>query len=194
MEPRLPSYDEATKENVLFVEALERYENSADEKFKTHINIHQSHTWDDVLKEVSKVEDKYKNEDVKGFWGSIRKGFRKFGENHKAFNAWIGLLPADSHYVSTLCGGLKLIVGAAARLQDLREEICSAIVEIPYRLSETKVVLQEFQKSEALQKCSLDLYVATLKVLGHILCWYSMKATRRSPLTIQTSHQLINLR
>ncbi|KAA6409754.1 MAG: hypothetical protein FRX48_06366 [Lasallia pustulata] len=83
MGPRLPSYDEATKENALFVEALERYENSADEKFKTHINIHQSQTWDDVLKEVSNAEDKYKNEDVKGFWGSIRKGFRKFGENHQ---------------------------------------------------------------------------------------------------------------
>lgn len=132
------------------------------------------------MKEVDKVEDKYKIEGVKGFWGPLRSSFRKFGENHKAFTAWIGLLPTESHYISILCGGLKLIIGAAARLNDLREEIFRAIVEIPIQLSETKVLLEEFQKSGALQKCSLDLYVATLRVLGHVLYWYSMKAMRKN--------------
>lgn len=179
IERRLPSYDEANKEHRLFVAAIEEYESRADEKFKTHININQSHTWEEVLKEVSKVEEKYKVAGVKGFWGSLRKRFREFGENHKAFTAWTGLLPTESHYISVVCGGLKLIIGAAARLNDLRDEIFRAIVEIPLRLSETKVLLQEFQKSEALQKCSLDLYVATLKVLGHVLYWYSVKAIRK---------------
>ena len=180
-ESRLPSRDEATKEHSLFVKAIEEYESCADDKFKTHINIHNSHTWDEVLDKVSEAEEKYKVKDVKGFWGSLRNNFRKFGENHKAFNAWTGLLPTESHYVSVLCGGLKLILGAAARLHELREETFKAIVEIPLRISETKVLLEEFQKSEALQKCSLDLYVATLQVLGHVLSWYSMKATRKIP-------------
>lgn len=132
------------------------------------------------MKEVSKAEEKYKLEDVKGFWGSLRNGFRKFGDSQKALTAWIALLPTESHYLSVLCGGLKLILGAAGRLHDLREEIFAAILEIPIRLSETQVLLQEFEKSKALQNCSLDLYVATLKVLGHVLCWYSIKATRKN--------------
>lgn len=180
IERRLPSYDEANNEHRLFVAAIEEYESCADEKFKTHININQSHTWDEVLKEVSKVEEEYKVAGVKGFWGPLRKGFRKFGENHKAFTAWAGLLPTESHYISVVCGGLKLIIGAAARLNDLRDEIFRAIIEIPLRLRETQVLLQEFQKSKDLQKCSLDLYVATLKVLGHVLYWFGVKAIRKT--------------
>lgn len=51
--------------------------------------------------------------DVSGFWGKIRKGLRSFGDKDRVFDAWAGLLPQQSQYLSVLCGGLKLIFSAS---------------------------------------------------------------------------------
>lgn len=85
------------------MEATEKSESCAEERFNPHINIYQSHTLDRVLKEVSKAEEEYKVEGSKGSWSSLLNGSKRLGENHTAFNAWIGLFPK-----SVLCEPLNL--------------------------------------------------------------------------------------
>lgn len=102
-------YKEAESEKNRFFRAVDSYQSVADAKYRTEIYFQGSlHTWDEVLDEADRVARQYR--DVTGFWKKIRRGLRKFGENHSAFDAWIGLLPAQSLYCSILCGGLKLVI------------------------------------------------------------------------------------
>ena len=101
-------YKDAASEKRLFQAAIEQYEDTTkNSKYKTNIVSNATHTWEGVLAEVNAASERYN--DVSGFWGKIRKGLRSFGANNKVFDAWAGLLPTQSNYLSVLCGGLKLI-------------------------------------------------------------------------------------
>lgn len=104
-------YKDVSAEEQRFLEAMEEYERTADPKYKTRINLKETHTIEQVWAVVDSAVAKYNVEDVSGFWGSIRKAFRKLGEHNETLNGWLGLLPTESHYLSVLCGGLKMILG-----------------------------------------------------------------------------------
>jgi len=117
-------YKDAASEKRLFKAAIETYENSTQgSKYKTNIVSEATHTWEDVLAEVNAASERYN--EVSGFWGKIRKGLRRFGDNNQAFDAWAGLLPSQSQYLSILCGGLKLIFSVRASANTtLRTHVC----------------------------------------------------------------------
>jgi hypothetical protein len=136
-------YEEAESEEVRFCRAAASYERVADAKYKTHITVQGLvHTWDEVLDEVNHVAYQYK--DSSTFWGKIRKGLRKFGDNHRAFDAWLGLLPTQSHYLSSLCGGLKLVI----RVRSFAMATVEYDLTIIYRLQH---VSQRFVKASAMR-------------------------------------------
>ncbi|KAF4631369.1 hypothetical protein G7Y89_g6765 [Cudoniella acicularis] len=168
-------YKDAESERERFKLAMESYEKTtAGSKFKTDVTSNSVHTWEEVLEEINRASENYSN--VPGLWGKIRNGFRSFGKNHKAFTAWSTLLPSDSEYFSILCGGIKL---AAARMHDLRQDICDALAEIPFLLMSTRRALGVFKKSKELHRCSSALYVATIEALHHIVLWYKEKAYKK---------------
>ncbi|OJD18718.1 hypothetical protein AJ78_01255 [Emergomyces pasteurianus Ep9510] len=176
-------YIDVEAEKKRFKAAMDAYEiTTAGSKFQTDVTAKSVHTWDEVLKEVKKASDDY--DDVSGFWGKIRKGLRSFGKNNKAFEAWASLLPAQSQYFSLLCGGFKLILGAAARLHDLRTDISDALAEIPILLSSTHQALGIFRRSNDLRRSSAALYSATIAALHHIVVWYREKAMKKLRLSI----------
>lgn len=93
---------------------METYEKTTkDTKYRTNIISDATHTWEEVLAEVNAASERYN--EVPGFWGKIRRGLRSFGSNNQVFDAWAGLLPTQSNYLSVLCGGLKLIISVCAR-------------------------------------------------------------------------------
>ena len=83
------------------------------EKLKQNINITDNHTWDEVCEELKKAMLVYNEESVKGFRGFFRKSARSFGDNSSTFKSWLDFLPTESHYLSILCGGLKLVLGVS---------------------------------------------------------------------------------
>ncbi|KAJ9149747.1 hypothetical protein NKR23_g4164 [Pleurostoma richardsiae] len=117
--------------------------------------------------------------DPRGTWGRIRRAFRRVGNTKSVLEPWMQLLPSQSEYFSILCGGLKLIYTAAARLEDLREEIYRALEELPSLLSITYRAVDIFTKSERLQEASIELYVATLGLLEHIVNWFTERAAKK---------------
>ena len=168
-------YKEADVESVRFHGILRNYEKTAGTKYRTGIDLDDSHTWDEVIAKVDNVAKQY--QDRSNFWSKVRRGMKKFGENHDAFNGWLGLLPTQSNYCSIICGGLKLIITAAARFKEVRESIFNAIAEIPVLLNNTKLILQVFEDSEELHRSSSELYLSTLTALEHMVTWFQEKAT-----------------
>ncbi|EEU37989.1 uncharacterized protein NECHADRAFT_48249 [Fusarium vanettenii 77-13-4] len=165
-------YRDAEREKQRFKTAMEEYENTTQgSKFKTEVTDKCVHTWNDALTEVQRAEETYY--DASGMWGKIRKGLRSLGRNSKAFEAWASLLPSGSEYFSVLFGGFRLIfrvcTAAAARLHDLRSDICDALAEIPALLQCTHVALGIFKRSKELHQASAALYSAIIAALHHIV-------------------------
>ncbi|KAK4208819.1 hypothetical protein QBC37DRAFT_391694 [Rhypophila decipiens] len=164
-------YRDAKREKQGFQLAMEAYETTVGSKFKTEVTDKPIHTWEDVLAEVDRAQSIYS--DGSGAWGKIQKGLRRFGSNAKAFEAWAGLLPAETEYTSVLCGGLKLIFGAAARLHDLRSDIGDALAEIPDVLRTTHLAMGIFRRPKELHQASAALYTAIISAFT-TLCFETL--------------------
>ncbi|EDU42376.1 conserved hypothetical protein [Pyrenophora tritici-repentis Pt-1C-BFP] len=178
-EPSLEDfYRDVGEESLRLTQAMEEYEKviSVDGKRKKRDSVLSKnlHTWEEVLKEVEGASDRYNEPD--GIWGKIRKAFRKSADKADIASAWLALLPNQSEYFSILCGGLKLIIGAASRLNRVRDDIAKALIEIPHILSCTHRAQNIFNKSKELRQASAYLFVAIISVLQHILVYFKEKS------------------
>ena len=167
-------YSKANNESLRFQCLLRDYEKTSGIRHRTSINIDESHSWEQVLAQVDYAASAYK--DKSSLWSKVRRGMKKFGENHEAFNAWLNLLPTQSQYCSIICGGLKLVINAAARFKEVRESVFEALAEIPAQLNNTKLIVEVFKKSKELHQCSSELYISTLAALQHIVIWFQERA------------------
>ena len=93
-----------------FAEALTQYEEEADPRFRTGIDLRSLHTWDEVIKHVEAARHDYKGVEKEGTLTSIRSGLRNFYTAAPAIQAWLKLLPSTSIYGSILCGGITIIL------------------------------------------------------------------------------------
>jgi len=94
-------------------------------------------------------------------------------------------------YFSTVSGGLKLILEAAARLNKIREEIFDALYQIPTILNSIDRLLAIYKSSERLNRNSSALFVSILHAMAHILQFFHEKSLRKVVMATlqQTSFQ-----
>ena len=134
-------YGDIESDQREFLNAMELYEANAEPKYKLHVNMKETHSLDDVLRSIDEAKKNYDAKEA-GFFGSIRKAFRKLGDNESVCNTWLGLLPGDSEYFSIICGGLKMIFGVKkpqsieiSRLKDHRlQDIFGRSIKISSKL------------------------------------------------------------
>ena len=93
-----------------FHHELQGYEDGADPKYKTGIDLMSPHTWKDVMAEVEIARKKYEGVEKKGIKKKIGNGWKNFVSAAPAIEAWLELLPNNSLYGSVLCGGLTIIL------------------------------------------------------------------------------------
>ena len=168
--------DELEQETRLFTEALKSYEAEVPKKYQTGVDIDRPHSIGDVVSQIDSALKEYKNESERTVWEAVRKSFWRLSESQDALKNWMALLPSESEYMSIICGGLNLIIKAAGRIGDVRNEAFRALAELPFHLENTRESVGIFSKSDALRKCGVRLYTVTLDTLGHILKWFKKKA------------------
>ena len=78
------------------------------------MSITDNHSWEEVCEALKRGMQTYSEESTRGFRGFFRKGARNLGDNSSTFKSWLDLLPTESHYLSILCGGLKLVLGVSS--------------------------------------------------------------------------------
>ncbi|RMZ67835.1 X-Pro dipeptidyl-peptidase [Pyrenophora seminiperda CCB06] len=172
-------YRDMGEESRRLTQAMEDYEKVANRDGKKKSVLSKDlHTWSEVLQEVENASNQYNEPD--GIWGKIRKAFRKSADKADIASAWLILLPNQSEYFSILCGGLKLIIGAASRLKGVRDEIAKFLMEIPNILSCANRAQNVFKRSKALHQASASLFVATISVLEHVLVYFKEKSLKKA--------------
>lgn len=97
-------------------DALQQYERDAEPKFKTGLDLKETHTWEEVMNKVDTARDEYNGVGKEGYLNSIHNGLRNFHTAAPAIEAWLKLLPSNSIYGSVLCGGITMIL-----------EVCSLV-------------------------------------------------------------------
>ncbi|PYH99752.1 hypothetical protein BO71DRAFT_424824 [Aspergillus ellipticus CBS 707.79] len=116
-------------------------------------------------------------------------GESSLGEHSGILEGWLGLIPSESNYLSTICGGIKLVLHAASRMKDIREDILSALCDIPVILNGAQRVLGIYKVSNELRVYNDALYTATLRGLGCLLGYIRERGWKKSlkALLLQSS-------
>lgn len=96
-----------------FKEAMRMYEYNAPEKYRTGVDLDSPHSTAQLWKMVDTAVERYHSKEKDGVWGKVVHAFRKLGDGSDAVQGWLGLLPTESHYMSVVCGGLKLIISVS---------------------------------------------------------------------------------
>ncbi|KAF6230427.1 hypothetical protein HO133_004769 [Letharia lupina] len=172
-------YKQAEIQKREFIATVNKYNTVAKQSGSMQMDTNADYTWNDVLYAQESFSQERENVTSRGIKGIMYKQLRRFGDNSETFQSWLKLLPTESHYLSVLCGGLTLILGAAQQMSEIREDVRNFIEDLPSRLSKAKEYINIFQDSLQLHQCSADLYVAILSTLDDVVQTYHKHVAHR---------------
>lgn len=116
-------WDEVKEEKDKLYQEMESAQRKLASKYPSMEKVDlRSCTWPQVMRQLERAQNIYKEEKIKGSHGKIRHCLRKLGENADYFKRWVKLLPSGD-YGSSICGEtipLKLANPANATHRSLR--------------------------------------------------------------------------
>ncbi|KAI9679734.1 MAG: hypothetical protein M1817_004748 [Caeruleum heppii] len=128
-------------------------------KFK----ISATYTWDDVIREAKLAQEQYKK-DGKGLGNLGRRILRWTGDHSPAIKPWIDLVPNDKA-LTTLCGGLKIMLAAIARMSERREQIFEVISKVQDTVEHVERYRELFRNDQVLRDRAVSLYFTILQMI-----------------------------
>lgn len=166
-----------------FAEVLQTFEDDLPSKYKTRFNLHGKHNWGEVIEEASIAEMKYrKKADKESPFGRVRGFFRSLQKKSPILDSWLELLPEESEYASLICGGFKIILRAAARMDEIKEFMVKAMATIPEEVESAQLMIdynQDLDTSRRLYRKVSSLYYSVFGILEHIINWYGQRSAAR---------------
>ncbi|RBR05569.1 hypothetical protein FVER53590_12917 [Fusarium verticillioides] len=141
------------------------------------LNLAVAHSWTEVDQSVSdacEALEALSSEDKAlkpGFTGKMKQAFRKLCDNAGSGVTIANLVPTDS-YCSVLCGGLKIVFKALEATGHYREEICTALEEIPFILNDNTALVKLNNMDVELHRRVAAIYAAIYALLEVIAGWF----------------------
>ncbi|KAL8731236.1 MAG: hypothetical protein Q9181_004364 [Wetmoreana brouardii] len=187
-------YDEAAlfDSHRTFAHALEKFQQGVKPNYKSKVDLRASHDWHEVMEYANEARSQYTGVGRKGIMKRIDHQLKTFQTAAPAIQAWLKLLPSTSVYGSVVCGGLTIILEvwigrprrfntdadcaqAAVRLRQLRKETLDALDHMPLCIEKAQFFMQTYGYAHINQQ-TVNLYVAIIDALQHILEWYKRAA------------------
>lgn len=164
-----------TPQIVTSTEELKRvvaiYQQTAKPKKLPQFDLSHTHTWDEVLEAANRAKAEYEaSGKPRTASGILHGAFRSLGNAGPIVNPWLYLLPSGE-YTSVVCGSLKLIFDAAARIAEKREQLLLVLDQIPGAITRAEQFRRVYNKDVQLQTHSTNLYLAILHAVGGIIDW-----------------------
>jgi hypothetical protein len=190
-----PPSDESDQHCKHFKEALLSFEDNLPKKFKTSFNIHEKHSWNEVIQEAKIAEIRYRKKGTgEAPFGKVRGFFRALQRDTAAPEGWLEVLPTQSEYASVICGGFKVLLRAASRMDEIRESIMGALATIPDEVEKAKLMIdfhQGLKPSKRLYGEVSELYTSLFAVLNHVIYWFNQRSKMRNfkALFLQGSYE-----
>ncbi|KAI0478289.1 hypothetical protein F4859DRAFT_479278 [Xylaria cf. heliscus] len=166
-----------------FADALKSFEESLPDNLRTGFNLKTKYTWADVIREAEVAEMKYnKKINKESPFGRVRGFFRILRSNSPAVINWLDLLPTESMYGSLICGGLKVILRAATRMDEIKEFIIGTLATIPDEIEKARLLTdynRDQDTNSRLYNSVSSLYCAVFDILNDIIDWFKEKSLKR---------------
>ncbi|EME85372.1 uncharacterized protein MYCFIDRAFT_213832 [Pseudocercospora fijiensis CIRAD86] len=143
-----------------------------------YLKNEEKHSWEDVINTLESALTRYQTLESKGFRGKLRHYLRKCRDLKGPVESWIRLLPTESWQGSLLCGGLKVVVGVAAQLDDVREEINDMVEQVPIAI-QTALHLKMVYATKQLDKYSGRLVLATMECMQQALEYFMQHPAKK---------------
>ncbi|KAI1409798.1 hypothetical protein F5Y13DRAFT_203191 [Hypoxylon sp. FL1857] len=171
-DPPEPDYfKESEKKMARFKNTLSRFCKTLEErKLGRKLGIAIKEPDDYKIHDVLKITDelKLKHDDKKGYLGKIRHCFRRVVKQRGILHSILGFLPNDT-YSSAICGGFTMILTAIGRAEDLREDICNSLAEIPIQLEQINATIDIHKLSRELKRRADSVFIAIFELLESII-------------------------
>lgn len=152
------------------------------QKSKDHalatFEIAKAHEWEDVEAEADNAIKVYNTKGKIWQKNPARVTGRAMGKIAPAIQAWLELLP-DGEYTSIVCGALKLVFGAAARMQEVRNKILNTMASMSDTIDASKDYLEIYRDDQKLFERAEDLYIAVLNAVEGMILWIDESAYKK---------------
>ncbi|PNS14798.1 Isotrichodermin C-15 hydroxylase [Sphaceloma murrayae] len=168
-------WQEADAETKLFVDSVVEAQANLKQKVPGLQTIDPHHVnWSNVSTFIHSQAEYYESGAIEGKRNIVRKAFRKFSEHAGSMIQWLTLLPSEG-YTAPVCASIKIILQAAERLHDAREDVLELFADIPNAFSDLKQYMDMYQ-DRTMVKAAAQLYTSLARVLRSIMS-YMTKAT-----------------
>ncbi|KAI1760958.1 hypothetical protein GGR53DRAFT_54736 [Hypoxylon sp. FL1150] len=170
----LDYFKESEQRMVRFKETLSLFcknleERKLGKKLGIKIKKPGDYKMEDVLRIAQELQSKRTDDrTAKGCLGKIRRCFHSLVKQKGTLHNLLSFVPNDS-YSSAICGGFTVILAAMDRAENLREEIYTALGEIPTQLEQTNAIINLHKQSRELKRHADSVFVAIFEVLESIV-------------------------
>ncbi|KAI1142731.1 hypothetical protein F5Y05DRAFT_129175 [Hypoxylon sp. FL0543] len=190
--PEPDYFKESEEKMVRFKSTLSKFCKTLEERKlgkKLNIAIKESGDYNiqDVLRVAKELQLKHLD-DQKGYLGKIRHCFRRLVKHRGVLHSILSFLPNDT-YSAPICGGFTMILAAVDRAEDLREEICNTLAEIPIQLEQVNATIDIHRLSRELKRRADSVFVAIFELLESIIQELSKNLAKKTILvTLKGEH------
>ncbi|KAK7912143.1 hypothetical protein PG985_014624 [Apiospora marii] len=134
--------------------------------------------WGEVMSEVQITATGWRTSTTHS--AKMMQYIDKVGQNSKAFESWLTLLPAGD-YGASIAGVFKVAIGAAGRYKNVEESIFKALSEIPEIMESARRYVQIYHQNRyhSLERKTFDLFRAILRTLLHIMKFFADSKFRK---------------
>ncbi|KAI1337425.1 hypothetical protein F5Y15DRAFT_417893 [Xylariaceae sp. FL0016] len=167
-------FKESEQRLTQFKETLEGFckvleERKLDKKLGIEIKKPSDYTMQDVVQVAQDLQTKHQTDlKAKGCLGKIRRCFRRVTEHRGTLHNMLTFLPNDS-YGSAICGGFTIALSAIDRAEELRDEMYSALAEVPRQLQQAKDHIEVHKRSPKLKLLADAIFVSIFDLLEAIV-------------------------
>ncbi|KAK8063320.1 hypothetical protein PG996_007972 [Apiospora saccharicola] len=137
--------------------------------------------WGEVMSEVQTTATSWRTSTTQST--KMLHYIDKVGQNSKAFESWLTLLPAGD-YGASIAGVFKVAIGAAGQYKNVEETIFKALSEIPEIMESARRYVQTYyqNRDHSLERKTFDLFRAILRALLHIMKFFADSKFHNSKL------------
>ncbi|KAK8112588.1 hypothetical protein PG984_013114 [Apiospora sp. TS-2023a] len=134
--------------------------------------------WGEVMSEVQTTATNWRTSTTHST--KMMHYIDKVGQNSKAFESWLTLLPAGD-YGASIAGVFKVAIGAAGQYKNVEETIFKALSDIPEIMGSARRYLQTYyqNRDHSLERKTFDLFRAILRALLHIMKFFADSKFRK---------------
>ncbi|EAQ87153.1 hypothetical protein CHGG_03772 [Chaetomium globosum CBS 148.51] len=177
---------------ALFPRALDSFKERRTVEPKGRLQSGQSirnlSTWEQVLERLRTARQGYDN--PQGRFGAARKGIQNAIDKSQPLRGIVNLIP-DNNYFAPVVGALGIILDAAKKATNLREEVAAGLDNLAKNFEDIETFLITFPHDQNIVRSSVDLLASMLKAIEDVIGYYMRNTMSKAvaALILQNDYQ-----